>query len=567
MGPDCLEGGTEGELLEVWEKSEALFSKKASAAGTEVPAPDLEPQGGQMHIEPTPLGRADAVGGEATDSVSEPPAQDESVSAAQSAAEAEAERLRENLRMMSEMMARLQDKVLATCGQTTEEFAEVQRLLEKNESLLHQPLALEQGHGSRNAAGLVSEGALVEWQSGEIDREGVEGERGGDVGSCESEPDGATFEKGVPVEANAPEMFVNGVTGLQSTDSEVRGAVGRSNPLQAKAPVAATFADVQPAEGPSTLGKEGPIVTPQQELEGRVDEGGLVLPGLEEEPGVPSSKGSVSGDSLTAGGVTAGVSGSPSEATTAAEGLHSSPEFEDLPGVSFNPKTPAKTDLTAWGGAAESLDAPSREVSQSASEVLSTAGPNANTHSGVNGHLSENGHLSLSALPTLEPFDDDEGSGLEDNDDGFDSEPEEAPLAEEEQIAVVPMVVPLLFSESDEEEGGGSTKPDGVSLEGLSSREGSVREPEVVMERVKKTVKGPGKQRLAGGSKGKKGHSGRAEKGGRGGEIKSKGTRGEGETGCPFGVFSIYRGGSDAVNSRLDRVVMVVLCLLSTTDG
>ncbi|GAQ88004.1 hypothetical protein KFL_003930070 [Klebsormidium nitens] len=536
-GPEGLHEAKEGEFRGVRETKD-VASDKASAVEAENSVRDLDPWGRQMHSQSATAGSVDALGGEATDGALHAAAQDECSPLApceypppaQAAAADEAERLREDLRKMSVMMARLQDKVLATCGQTTEEFAEVQRLLDKNQSLLHQPLALEQGFGSRIEP---SEGALVEWKSGVIDREGSEGERGGGSGASETEQNGTANEKGAPGEADAPDMFGSSVTGVRSTDSENRqGALGRSSPSEAGPRRATMSADVDSAGGPCTPGKDGPVVAPQRGNESICDIEERVLAALGDEPRVRSSKGSVSEDDLTAGGVTGGESGTPSAKTGATEGLHSAPRFGESPlGDPFSPTTPAKTATKTGGEMAESLTPPGGETSPGASEVLSTAGADEHEHSGVNGHLSETVRLGLDCPPALDPFDGDVGSGLEDNDDGFDSEPEETPLIEEERIAIVPMVMPLLFAESEEEEEGGLREPDGVAVEpvggNLAVPEEDVCEPEVVKKKAKKPAKGPGRKHVAGGSKGRKSKGGKVGKGGGVADKGSNTTRGE----------------------------------------
>lgn len=74
---------------------------------------------------------------------------------------------------------------------------------------------------------------------------------------------------------------------------------------------------------------------------------------------------------------------------------------------------------------------------------------------GVNGRSGEDAHsganrlLRSNASQQWEPAVGDSGSGLEDNDHGFDSEPEE--LAEEELSFGEPEAGPFLFEESEEE--------------------------------------------------------------------------------------------------------------------
>ncbi|GAQ88008.1 hypothetical protein KFL_003930120 [Klebsormidium nitens] len=88
--------------------------------------------------------------------------------------------------------------------------------------------------------------------------------------------------------------------------------------------------------------------------------------------------------------------------------------------------------------------------------------PGSSGNSGMNEQLAVNGHTGLYAgrsgvnghskvddFPPSEPIDDDSGSGLEDNDHGFDSEPEEA--AAEEPSFGEPVEGPRFFAESEEE--------------------------------------------------------------------------------------------------------------------
>jgi hypothetical protein len=365
----------------------------------------------------------------------------------------EADVVREQLRKVMEKMLHLQNQVQESCGLGGEELREVQQLALQSAAILEQPPgtdpkpgASEGGLQSRLQSGLQggvgSEQKALKWIGEQYGTESGQGAISSGLGGAAAfglELDGSALEDG----GAGAEGGAGSASKLQSSGTE------EAPPGETPSPDAAP--SLHTASPESIPQKGGAVKTEDYNTfaaQTRPPHASPTVQGeaaLSDGPGARSSKGSVSEEEHTA------VKNAPAVETAElapANERRLSPGSADPQAPPQNPQTPVKVCVKAeWSEEPETPNSPVPDrMYRVSSEGLSRADP------GVNGCQEWRGPAD----------DDDVGSGLEDDDDGFDSEPEPNPDAEQpDAVAEQPVVEPVnLFGWDSDGERERSMDPD-----------------------------------------------------------------------------------------------------------